>query len=128
MKKLTFFIILIFNCTHNAISQSRDTISAKVIWVKNLKECLLIGVISPCDQKDTSVFISSQRSNIIKVMGSRKIEIGRLYIFAVEKEIPIGSPTKNMTVKFKNTIVWTNKESFRLKPRVCFNCFGTFIK
>lgn len=126
MKKIILILSIILSFSFNSKCQSNDTLSAKIIWIKNLKECILIGIVSNCNMADTSVLISAINKNIDAKKG-RKIKVGQLYIFAVEKDIVIASPTKKMSVKFKNTIVWTNKEPYKLKPRVCLNCFGQYV-
>ncbi len=125
MKKTILILYAILYFCYGSKSQSNDTLPAKVIGIKKLKECFLIGVVSSCNVTDTSVLISAISGKTI-TNKKEKIQVGRTYIFAVEKDIVIGSPTKKMTVKFKNTIVWTNEEPYKLKPRLCLNCIGEY--
>jgi len=126
MKRLILFLFVILSFSYTSICQSNDTLSAKIIWIKNLKECLLVGVVSSCNVTDTSVLISPINNNI-NIKNWRKMQLGQTYIFAVEKEIVIASPTKKMSVNFKNTIIWTNKDPYRLKPRLCLNCIENYV-
>lgn len=116
--------ILCFCFTVN--SQINDTIPAKVISVSNLQVCLLVKVVSLCNNKDTTVLISPLNND--QTDQGTKIEIGQSYIFAVEKEVIVASPTRKMKALFRNTIIWTSNEPYKLKPRECYNCFGEYIK
>ncbi|CAL1519019.1 hypothetical protein [Chitinophaga sp. MM2321] len=127
MRKIILVLYIIFNFSYSSQGQTNDTLSAKVIWIKNLKECLLIGVVSSCNMTDTSVLISAINGNT-NIRKGEKIQVGQTYILVIEKDIVIASPTKRMSVKFKNTIVWTNEEPYKLKPRLCLNCIGEYIK
>ena len=107
-------------------SQSLDSIQAKVLSINKLKECDLIRVVSMNNVSDTVVLISPHKSMSKKDI--RKLNVGESYFFVFEKDIVIASPPKKMSVKYKNTIVWTNKESYKLKPKLCLNCSGEYIK
>ncbi|RAJ83453.1 hypothetical protein CLV59_103421 [Chitinophaga dinghuensis] len=127
MRKICLVLSIIFSFSYSSQGQTNDTLSAKVIWIKNFQECSLIGAVSSCNAIDTSVLISTKNINT-NLRKERKIQVGQTYTFFVEKDIVIASPTRRMSVKFKNTIVWTNEEPYKLKPRLCLNCIGEYMK
>jgi len=62
-------------------------------------------------------------------MNRRKLQVGATYLFAVEEDIIIASPPKSLSVlKYHNIVLWTNKEPYKLKPRLCTNCIGDYIQ
>jgi len=127
MKGIVLVLFTIFYFSFTAQCQSNDTLLGKIVWIKNLKECLLIGVVSSSDVTDTSVVISDLTRELIKRKG-REMRIGQTYEMAVEENIIITKLTGKVSVQFKNTIVWTNREPFKLKPRLCLNCIGRYIE
>lgn len=127
IERILLLLLLVFNFSHRGRCQSNDTLVGRIIWVKNLKECLLIGVVSSSDVTDTSVVISDLTSGF-NVEKKRKMRIGQTYKLAVEDKIITTKLTGKFSVQFKNTIVWTNKEPYNLKPRLCLNCIGQYIK
>lgn len=126
MKRLIMLLYTILNFSCSAKCQSNDTLSSKVVWINNLKECFLIGIVSSCSPIDTIVILSPKSSNV-NTKYRRKIIVGQLYIFALEKDIDIASPIKKMSVRFKSTTVWTSEEPYSLKPRLCLNCIGEYV-
>ncbi|SFM90661.1 hypothetical protein SAMN05428949_1246 [Chitinophaga sp. YR627] len=126
MKSITILLFILGSVCCNAKCQVHDTLSATVIWKKKLKECILIGVVSSFNTNDTSVIISDRVRKINNKL-NQKIKIGEAYVFVIEKDIIVTNLTNKLSVQFKNTIVWTNKESYNLKPRLCLNCINEYI-
>jgi hypothetical protein len=112
--------------SYRSACQSNDTLSVEVISIKNLREFYLIGVVSSSKATDTIVLISDIK-NIINKRKREKIQVGKRYTLAIEKEIVVASPPKKMWFEFKNIVVWTSKESYRLMPRFCLNCSEKYI-
>jgi hypothetical protein len=129
MKKLIFFIFSIPILSFKSNSQSKDTLAAKVIWIKDFQECRLIGVIPVSNIKDTVVLISETRHEmILKGKKRKKIQLNEEYNFIVLKDVPFGSPPKKWSVFCgDSTTIWTNQESYKLKPKLCLNCAGLYI-
>lgn len=129
MKKLIFFIFSIPILSFKSNSQSKDTLAAKVIWIKDFQECRLIGVIPVSNIKDTVVLTSETRHEmILKGKKRKKIQLNEEYNFIFLKDVPFGSPPKKWSVFCgDSTTIWTNQESYKLKPKLCLNCAGLYI-
>ena len=127
MKRMAFLLSML-TWSFASKSQSSDALLARIIWTKNLKECKLFGLVSSCNPKDTSVIMSPERTNFSK-KNRRKLQSGATYLFAVEKDIIIGSPSKSLSLlKYYATVLCTNKEPYKFKPRLCTNCIGYYIQ
>lgn len=127
MKQMVF-LLSILTWTFPSRSQSSDTLAARVIWTRDFKDCKLFGLVSSCNPKDTSVVMSPHTTNFTN-KSWRKLQTGATYLFAVEEDIIIGSPPKSWSVfKYHDTVLWTNKEPYNFKPRLCTNCIGDYIQ
>ncbi|WP_325537950.1 hypothetical protein [Chitinophaga sp.] len=127
MNAIPLFLFLIFANSNGRQSKPQDTTYAKVIWIRDLKECLLIGLVSTNDANDTSVVISPIGEKKPHRSKLKKIHIGQSYAFDVDGDIIIASPPKKMAVGYKDIVVWTNDEPRKFKPRLCFNCYGQYV-
>ena len=103
-----------------------DTFCARVLWTKDFTTCLLLYVVPSHNPSDTSVLISG-KGEIVNDGDRLKIHAGGTYEFIVEKDTPLGSPTKRISVSYRNTVVWTNKEPYKMKPQLCLNCTGEYV-
>lgn len=127
MKKILGFVCTILIFSNSAKSQEHDTLSVRIIWIKNLKEFILLGAVTTYDMKDTSILISDKNDNK-GIKNVKKIKIGNSYLLDLENRIDFASPTNTFSVYHKDIIVWTSKEPFNRQPRICLNCRGEYVK
>lgn len=126
MNTIMLFLYTALLPSYQPCHQSNDTLTSKIIWIKHLKQCLLIGVVASDNPTDTSVFLSPLDNHKNRVK-KRKMEVGKDYRFIVEKKIVIASPPRNFSYQYKDSIVWTNNGSYKLMPRPCLNCNGLYV-
>ena len=126
--KQVVFLFSILTLTFPSIGQSSDTLAARVIWTRVFKDCKLFGLVSVCNPNDTSVVMSPTKTDFSN-RNRRKLQTGATYLFAVEEDIIISSPPKSWSVlKYHDTVLWTDKEPYKFKPRLCTNCIGDYIR
>jgi len=127
MKRIALMLCAFFCFSYTAKCQVIDSISGRIESIRSLNELLLITLVSSDNVTDTCVVISAPESKLA-TKPKAKMKIGGTYTFAVEKNIVTTKLKGRFSVQYNNTVVWTNKEPYKLKPRLCLNCMGEYIK
>lgn len=127
MKRIALMLCAFFCFSYTAKCQVADSILGRTVSIRRLNELLLITLVSSDNVTDTCVVLSAPESKSA-VKKKTKMEIGQVYTFAVEKNIVTTKLTGRFSVQYNNTVVWTSKEPYKLKPRLCLNCMGEYIK
>jgi hypothetical protein len=124
MKKMTLIFAAIFGFIFCAECQSPDTLSAKVLWIKNLNKIYLIGIMPDVKSSDTIVVVSEVKKR--KRKKREELKVGGKYTWAIQQAYWIASGPTKWSVRYGD-VVWTNKEPLKKQPRLCLNCNGKYI-
>jgi hypothetical protein len=125
MKKMSLIFAVFFGFIFCAQCQFSDTLSAKVLWIKNLNGIYLIGIMPDVKSADTIVMVSEVKKR--KRKESEDIQVGRTYVWGINAEIQASWEPKNFSVSYQGVIVWTREDRFKKQPRLCLNCNGKYV-
>ena len=125
MKIISLLFVSMFGLLFGAQCQFCDTLSAKVLWLKKIKQVYLIGVMS--DHKPTDkIIIASELIDSLDKKGDQ-IKVGKTYMWAIKKPIVFAWGPTETWVEYGGARVWSNKKPLKERPRLCLNCNGRNI-
>jgi hypothetical protein len=122
MKKMALVFAAIFGFIFCAQCQFSDTLSAKVLWVKNV---YLIGVM-PDHKSAGKIIVASELTDSLDKKGEQ-IKVGKTYTWAIKEPIVFAWGSMDTWVEYGGVRVWTSKKPLKKQPRLCLNCNGKYI-
>jgi hypothetical protein len=125
MKTVSLLFVSILGFIFCAQCQLSDTLSAKVLWIKNLNRIYLIGIMPDVKSADTIIMVSEVKKR--KRRKREELKVGDTYTWAIQQAYQIAYGPTKWSVQYGDVVVWTNKEPFKKQPRLCLNCNGKYI-